>query len=174
MTRVSAIFSVFIESEKSWKLTPPGGTSGIKGSNWFQWWWNFSEQVKVKRLANKTTHHRGSSGTGKTTKWKHMIGQADSDDGVRKPRLIWQRQADKMTVTRGKMDGFIFTQAWNQGTLLEVGFILHKLETKINYAWNQFHFYTSLKRKQTMLEKVSMPPAWWLNSRYMPPKLQSI
>ena len=51
---------------------------------------------------------------------------------------------------------------------------LHKLETKINYAWNRFHFYTSLKRKQTMLEKLSMPPAWWLNSRYMPPKLQSI
>ena len=48
-----------------------------------------------------------------------MIGQADSDDGVRKPRIIWQKQADKMAITRGKMGKVSF---------------LHKLETKINYA----------------------------------------
>ena len=48
-----------------------------------------------------------------------MIGQEDSDDGVRKPRLIWQKQADKMAITRGKMGKVSF---------------LHKFETKINYA----------------------------------------
>ena len=104
-----------------------------------------------------------------------MIGQADSDDGVRKPRLIWQKQADKMAITRGKMGKVSFLHKLEIRKLcLKLVSFLHKLETKINYAWNRFHFYTSLKRKQTMLEKVSMPPAWWLNSRYMPPKLQSI
>ena len=48
-----------------------------------------------------------------------MIGQADSDGGMRKARLIWQKQADKMAITRGKMGMVSF---------------LHKLETKINYA----------------------------------------
>ena len=33
-----------------------------------------------------------------------MIGQADSDDGVRKPGLIWQKQADNMAITRGKKE----------------------------------------------------------------------
>jgi len=32
-----------------------------------------------------------------------MIGQEDSDDGVRKPRLIWKKQANKMEITRCKM-----------------------------------------------------------------------
>ena len=48
-----------------------------------------------------------------------MIGQADSDDEVRKPRLIWKKQADTMAITRGKMGKVSF---------------LHKLKTKINYA----------------------------------------
>ena len=104
-----------------------------------------------------------------------MIGQVDSDDGVRKPRFIWQKQADKMAITKGKMGKVSFLHKLEIRKLcLKLVSFLHKLETKINYAWNQFHFYTSLKRKQTMLEKLSMPPAWWLNLRYMPPKLQSI
>ena len=80
-----------------------------------------------------------------------------------------------MKITRGKirMVSFLHKLEIRKLCLKLVSF-LHKLETKINYAWNRFHFYTSLKWKQTMLEKVSMPPAWWLNSRYMPPKLQSI
>ena len=107
---------------------------------------------------------------GKPTKWRHMIGQADSDDGVRKPRLIWQKQADKMAITRGKIGMVSFLHKLEIRKLcLKLVSFLHKLETKINYAWNRFHFYTSLKRKQTMLEKLSMPPAWWLNSRYIPP-----
>ena len=80
-----------------------------------------------------------------------------------------------MAITRGKMGMVSFLHKLEIRKLcLKLVSFLHKLETKINYAWNRFHFYTSLKRKQTMLEKVSMPPAWWLNSRYMPPKLQSI
>ena len=80
-----------------------------------------------------------------------------------------------MAITRGKMGKVSFLHKLEIKKLcLKLVSFLHKLETKINYAWNRFHFYTSLKRKQTMLEKVSMPPAWWLNSRYMPPKLQSI
>jgi len=36
--------------------------SGIKGIKWFQQWWNCSKHVKVKRMANKTTHRCSSSG----------------------------------------------------------------------------------------------------------------
>jgi len=43
-------------------MTHLGGTSGIKGSNWFRQWRNYSKHVMVKRLANKTTHCYGSSG----------------------------------------------------------------------------------------------------------------
>ena len=85
------------------------------------------------------------------------------------------KEADKMAITRGKMGMVSFLHKLEIRKLcLKLVSFLHKLETKINYAWNWFHFYTSLKRKQTMLEKESMPPAWWLNSRYMPPKLQFI
>ena len=80
-----------------------------------------------------------------------------------------------MTITKGKMSKVLFLHKLEIRKLcLKLVSFLHKLETKINYAWNWFHFYTSLKQKQTMLEKVSMPPVWWLNSRYMPPKLHSI
>ena len=90
---------------------------------------------------------------GKTTKWRHMIGQADSDDGVRKPRLIWQKQADKMAITRGKMGMVSFLHKLEIRKLcLKLVSFLHKLETKINYAWNQFHFYTSLKRNKLCLK----------------------
>ena len=85
-----------------------------------------------------------------------------------KNRLIkWQSQEVKWMVS------FLHKPEIKELCLKLVSF-LHKLETKINYAWNRFYFYTSLKQKQTMLEKVSMPLAWWLNSRYMPPKIQSI
>jgi len=53
---------IFYESKKSLKVTHPRGTSGIKGSNWFRQWWNYSKHVMVKRLANKTTHRCGPSG----------------------------------------------------------------------------------------------------------------
>ena len=43
-------------------MTHLGGTSGIKGSNWFRQWRNYSKHVMVKGLANKTTHCYGSSG----------------------------------------------------------------------------------------------------------------
>ena len=49
-------------------MTPPGGTSGIKGSSASGNGGTAQNMIKVKRLANKTTHHSGSSGTGKTTK----------------------------------------------------------------------------------------------------------
>ena len=64
-----------------------------------------------------------------------MIGQADSDDGVRKPRLIWQKQADKMTITRGKMGKVSFLHKLEIRKLcLKLVSFLHKLETKIKYA----------------------------------------
>jgi hypothetical protein len=64
-----------------------------------------------------------------------MIGQADSDDGVRKPRLIWQKQADKMAITRGKMGKVSFLHKLEIRKLcLKLVSFLHKLETKINYA----------------------------------------
>ena len=47
-----------------------------------------------------------------------------------------------MAITKGKMGKVSF---------------LHKLETKINYAWDWFHFYISLKWKQTMLEMFACP-----------------
>ena len=53
-----------------------------------------------------------------------MIGQADSDDGVRKPRLIWKKQVDKMAITRGKMGMVSFLHKLEiRKILLEVGFI---------------------------------------------------
>ena len=95
----------------------------------------------------------------KKTKWRHIISQADNDDGVRKPRLIWQKQADKMEITRGKMKTVSFLhKIQNQETLLEFGFIFTQ-------AWNG---------NKLCLKKWACPPALWLNSRYMPPKLQSI
>ena len=64
-----------------------------------------------------------------------MIGQEDSDDGVRKPRLIWQKQADKMTITRDKMGMVSFLHKLEIRKLrLKLVSFLHKLETKINYA----------------------------------------
>ena len=40
---------------------------------------------------------------------------------------------------------------------------------------NEFYFYASLKHKLCLKwGKWACPPAWCLNSRYMPPKLQSI
>ena len=45
---------------------------------------------------------------------------------------------------------FTFIQAQNEKLCLDSVSFLHKLKTK-NYAWIQFHFYTSSKRK-TMLE----------------------
>ena len=112
---------------------------------------------------------------GERTKWRHMISQTDSDDGVRKPRLIWQNMLIKWQSREVKWEwfhfytsfkswetllevGFIFTQSWNKDKLcLKPVSFLHKLETETNYAWN-----------------VCMPPSWWLNPRYMPPKLQCI
>ena len=40
-----------------------------------------------------------------------MIGQADSDDGVRKPRLIWQKEDNKMATMRGKMGMVSFLES---------------------------------------------------------------
>ena len=136
MTSDLAIFSVLESYKKRWKLTPPGGTSGIKGSNWFRWWWNYLEQVKVKRLANKTTHCRGSSRMGKTIKWRHMIGQADGDDGMRKPKFIWKNGLIKWQSREVKWEWFHFHRSLKSG----------------NTAWSWFHFYTSLKQRKTMLE----------------------
>ena len=86
----------------------------------------------------------------------------------------FDKKSDRMAFTRVKTgNGFIFRQAWTIG----------------NYAWIQFHVYTSLKWKtmpkfsfiftQAWNEKlclglVCMPPTWWLNSRCMPPKLHYI
>ena len=116
-------------------MTPPGGTSGIKGSNWFRWWWNYSENIKVKRLANKTTHRSGSSGMGNTTKWSHMIGQVYGDDGMREPRFIWKNELIKWQSREGKWEWFHFYRSLKSG----------------NSAWSWFHFYTSLKQRWTML-----------------------
>ena len=64
-----------------------------------------------------------------------MIGQVDSDDGVRKPRLIWKKQADKMAITRGKMGMVSFLQKLEIRKLcFKLVSFLHELETKINYA----------------------------------------
>ena len=64
-----------------------------------------------------------------------MIGQADSDDGVREPRLIWKKQVDKMAITRGKMGKVSFLHKLEIKKLcLKLVSFLHKLETKINYA----------------------------------------
>ena len=64
-----------------------------------------------------------------------MIGQADSDDGMKKPRLIWQRQVDKMAITRGKLGKVSFLHKLEIRKLcLKLVSFLHKLETKINYA----------------------------------------
>ena len=64
-----------------------------------------------------------------------MIGQADSDDGVRKPMLIWQKQANKMAITRGKMGMVSFLHKIEIRKLfLKLVSFLHKLETNINYA----------------------------------------
>ena len=64
-----------------------------------------------------------------------MIGQADNDDGVRKPRLIWQKQVDKMTITRGKMGMVSFLHKLEIKKLcLKLVSFLHKLETKVFYA----------------------------------------
>lgn len=64
-----------------------------------------------------------------------MIGQADSDDGVRKPRFIWQKQTDKMAITRVKMGNISFLHKLEIRKLyLKLVSFLHKLETKINYA----------------------------------------
>ena len=64
-----------------------------------------------------------------------MIGQEYSDDGVRKPRLIWQKQADKMEITRGKIGMVSFLHKLEIIKLcLKLVSFLPKLETKINYA----------------------------------------
>ena len=64
-----------------------------------------------------------------------MIGQADSDNGMRKPRLIWQKQVDKMAITRGKMGNVSFLHKIEIKKLfLKLVSFLHNLETKINYA----------------------------------------
>ena len=40
-----------------------------------------------------------------------MIGQADGDDGIRKPRLIWQNKLDKNGNNESyDENGFIFMQ----------------------------------------------------------------
>ena len=58
-----------------------------------------------------------------------------------------------MAITRGKMGKVSFLHKLEIRKLcLKLVSFLHKLETKVNYAWNRFHFYTSLKWKQTMLE----------------------
>ena len=64
-----------------------------------------------------------------------MISQVDSDDGVRKPRLMWQKQANKMAITRGTMGKVSFLHKLEIRKLyLKLVSFLHKLETKINYA----------------------------------------
>jgi len=49
-------------------LTPPGGTSGIGVATSSSNGGTAQNKIKVKRLANKTTHFRGSSGMGKKIK----------------------------------------------------------------------------------------------------------
>ena len=64
-----------------------------------------------------------------------MIGLVDSDDGVRKPRLISQKQVDKMAITRGKMGMVSFLHKLEIRKLcLRLVSFFHKIETKINYA----------------------------------------
>ena len=64
-----------------------------------------------------------------------MIGQANSDDGMIKPRLIWKKQADKMAITRGKMGKVTFLHKLEIRKLcLKLVSFLHKLETKNNYT----------------------------------------
>ena len=64
-----------------------------------------------------------------------MIGETDGDDGVRKPRLIWKKQADKMAITRGKIGMVSFLHKLEIRKLcLKLVSFFHKLETKINYA----------------------------------------
>ena len=64
-----------------------------------------------------------------------MISQADSDGGMKKPRLIWQKQANKMAITRGKMEKVSFLHKLEIKKLcLKLVSFLRKLETKINYA----------------------------------------
>ena len=64
-----------------------------------------------------------------------MIGQADRDDGMRKPRFIWQKRADKMAITRGKMGTVSFLNKLKIRKLcLKLVSFLHKLETETNYA----------------------------------------
>ena len=65
----------------------------------------------------------------------HLIGQANSDDGMRKPRLIWQKQANKMAITRGEMGIVSFLHKLEIKKLfLKLVSFLHKLETETNYA----------------------------------------
>ena len=104
-----------------------------------------------------------------------MIGQADSDDGVSKPRLIWKNRLIKWQSREVKWEWFHFytrsklgKSAWiwfhfytslklfRKLCLKPVSF-LHKLETETKYAWYWF----------------ACPPAWWLNLRYMPPSFMA-
>ena len=63
------------------------------------------------------------------------MGQVDSDNGVKKSRLIWKKRVDKITITRGKMGMVSFLHKLEIRKLyLKLVSFLHKLETKINYA----------------------------------------
>ena len=118
----------------------------------------YLKHVKVKRLANKTTHRCGSSGKEKQPSesiWsaKKMVAMEWNNQGSSSKILADKRKSRDV-------NGFIFTQAW----------------TMKNFAWIRFHFYTSLKRKTMLVKKKNccMPPAWLYQSRYMPPKLPGI
>ena len=64
-----------------------------------------------------------------------MIGQADSDNGMRKTKAHLAKQVDKMAITRGKMGKVSFLHKIEIRKLcLKLVSFLHKLETKINYA----------------------------------------
>lgn len=111
-------------------------------------------------MANKTTHCICSLGKGKTTKWKCMIDQRDGGDGLEKQGSLGKIKPIKMRITRCKVGMVSFLhklEAWEtmldytwrrfnffkslkheKKPCLDLVSFLHKLETRINYAWDKF------------------------------------
>ena len=135
--------------------------------------------IYVKRLANKTTHCKCSSKRVKQPSESMWLAKQMVTMEGEKPRLIWRKRLIEWKSRGLKYRWVHFYTSLNHRELcLESVSCLHKLETK-NYAWIQFHFYTSLKRKimlefgfifrqarneKLCLKLVYMPPTWWKES----------
>ena len=144
-------------------MTPPGGTSGINGSNYFWWWWDCSKHIRsrgsvIRPLIAAVLQGRVKKPSERVWSAKHMVTMEWENQGSsgRNKLLKWQSREIRWewfqfytSLKHGKLClkilevGFIFPQGSNKRkTMLGISLHAPSMMTQFEVHGPQEYFHS--------------------------------